>query len=99
MDTTELCAPATILDRSEVEAATRWLSTRVVRTPVVRSPAIDRLAGARLLLKAENLQLSGSYKARGAFRAVSRVAEAGRHSRRDRAEHREPRARGGPRRP
>jgi threonine dehydratase/uncharacterized membrane protein YcfT len=69
----------TILDWSEVDAAARWLSTRIVRTPVVRSPVIDRIAGARILLKAENLQLSGSYKARGAFRAVSRIAAAGRH--------------------
>ncbi|MEK8108017.1 ATP-binding protein [Micromonospora sp. M12] len=32
--------------------------------PVLRSPVIDELAGARVLLKAENLQDGGSYKMR-----------------------------------
>jgi threonine dehydratase len=67
------------LGRADVEQAALWLSSRVQATPVVSSPAIDRIAGARLLLKAENLQLSGSYKVRGAMRAVSRIAAAGSH--------------------
>jgi threonine dehydratase len=64
---------------ADVTAATEWLAGRVVRTPVLRSAALDARAGAELLLKAENLQLGGSYKMRGALRAVSRVAEAGGH--------------------
>ncbi|RZU74450.1 threonine dehydratase [Micromonospora kangleipakensis] len=63
--------------RADVEEAARWLSGRVVRTPVLRSPAIDRLAGARVLMKAENLQAGGSYKMRGALLAVGRLAAAG----------------------
>ncbi|MEV0426618.1 pyridoxal-phosphate dependent enzyme [Micromonospora sp. NPDC050495] len=66
-------------DRASVEEAARWLSGRVVRTPVLNSPAIDRLAGARILLKAENLQTGGSYKMRGAMLAVGRLAAAGQH--------------------
>ncbi|MCO1598681.1 pyridoxal-phosphate dependent enzyme [Micromonospora sp. RHAY321] len=69
-------APA-IPRRADVEEAARWLSRRVVRTPVLRSPVIDRLAGARVLLKAENLQDGGSYKMRGALRAVGRLSAAG----------------------
>ncbi|MFF0876232.1 pyridoxal-phosphate dependent enzyme [Micromonospora aurantiaca (nom. illeg.)] len=64
-------------DRTHVEEAARVLSGRVVRTPVLHSPAIDRLAGARILLKAENLQDGGSYKMRGAMLAVGRLAAAG----------------------
>ncbi|WP_406075156.1 threonine/serine dehydratase [Micromonospora sp. NBC_01638] len=63
--------------RADVEEAARWLSGRVVRTPVLRSSVIDGLAGARVLLKAENLQNGGSYKMRGALRAVGRLALAG----------------------
>ncbi|RAO58177.1 Threonine ammonia-lyase [Micromonospora saelicesensis] len=63
--------------RADVEEASRWLAGRVVRTPVLRSPVIDELAGARVLLKAENLQNGGSYKMRGALRAVGRLAMAG----------------------
>ncbi|SCL60486.1 threonine ammonia-lyase [Micromonospora chersina] len=69
-------APA-LPDRARVEEAARWLSGRVVRTPVLNAPAIDRLAGARILLKAENLQTGGSYKMRGAMLAVGRLAAAG----------------------
>lgn len=63
--------------RADVEEASRWLAGRVVRTPVLRSPVIDERAGARVLLKAENLQNGGSYKMRGALRAVGRLAVAG----------------------
>ncbi|MEH1165590.1 pyridoxal-phosphate dependent enzyme [Micromonospora sp. CPCC 205539] len=63
--------------RADVEEAARWLSGRVVPTPVLRSPVIDEMAGARVLLKAENLQHGGSYKMRGALRAVGRLVEAG----------------------
>ncbi|WP_255545325.1 threonine ammonia-lyase [Micromonospora parastrephiae] len=63
--------------RADVEEAARWLAGRVVRTPVLRSAVIDELAGARVLLKAENLQNGGSYKMRGALRAVGRLAASG----------------------
>ncbi|MCP3783089.1 pyridoxal-phosphate dependent enzyme [Micromonospora sp. A3M-1-15] len=69
-------APA-LPDRARVEEAAGWLSGRVVRTPVLNCPAIDRLAGTRILLKAENLQTGGSYKMRGAMLAVGRLAAAG----------------------
>ncbi|GAA5189827.1 threonine/serine dehydratase [Rugosimonospora acidiphila] len=66
--------------RDDVLAAARWLSGRVVRTPVLWSPVIDELAGARILVKAENLQAGGSYKMRGALVAVGRAAAAGTHT-------------------
>ncbi|MFC0508137.1 threonine ammonia-lyase [Micromonospora costi] len=64
-------------DRARVQEAAGWLSGRVIRTPVLNSPVIDRLAGARILLKAENLQTGGSYKMRGAMLAVGRLAATG----------------------
>jgi D-alanyl-D-alanine dipeptidase len=62
------------ITRDDVEDAAGWLSGQVVRTPVVRVASLDRVAGARIWLKAENLQTSGAYKARGALRAVGQVA-------------------------
>jgi threonine dehydratase len=64
----------------EVGPAAAWLARRVVRTPVIRAAGVDRLAGARLWLKAENLQHTGSYKFRGALRAVGRLSAAASHS-------------------
>lgn len=40
------------------------------RTPVVTSETLDRLSGARLLFKCENLQKAGAFKVRGATNAV-----------------------------
>jgi threonine dehydratase len=53
------------------------LAGRIVRTPVVRCEELDRRAGARLWLKAENLQRGGSFKLRGALLAVGRLAGEG----------------------
>ena len=66
-----------LLSRAGIRAAQHRLDGRVLRTPVVRSPALDRLAGARLWLKAENLQRGGSFKMRGALLAVEALAESG----------------------
>jgi threonine dehydratase len=60
-----------------VRDAVRRLAGRVVSTPVVRNDELDQLAGARLWLKAECLQIGGSFKMRGALLAVGRLAGAG----------------------
>ncbi|WP_242884341.1 threonine ammonia-lyase [Actinomadura litoris] len=65
------------LGREDVERAARLLAGQVWRTPVVRSEALDAAAGARLWLKAENLQRGGSFKVRGASLAVARLAADG----------------------
>lgn len=43
------------------------------RTPVATSATLDRLTGARVFLKCENLQRAGAFKFRGAYTAVSRL--------------------------
>jgi threonine dehydratase len=57
-------------DLPEALAARRRLDGLVRRTPVLRSEALDALAGARLVFKAECLQLTGSFKVRGATNRV-----------------------------
>lgn len=44
------------------------------RTPLLSSPGLDREAGRRVLVKAECLQVTGSFKARGAWAAISALA-------------------------
>jgi threonine dehydratase len=43
----------------------------IQRTPLLSSPGLDREAGRRVLVKAECLQVTGSFKARGAWAAIS----------------------------
>lgn len=54
----------------EVEKAAARIKRYVRRTPVFRSAALDELAGAPVWLKAESLQVTGSFKIRGAFNAL-----------------------------
>jgi threonine dehydratase len=52
-----------------VEAHQR-ICTRIHRTPVLTSASLDALTDARLYFKCENLQKTGSFKARGATNAI-----------------------------
>lgn len=54
-------------------AATRARGLRC--TPLLASAGLDRLAGRRVLVKAECLQVTGSFKARGAWAAISALSE------------------------
>ncbi|MFN3991774.1 MAG: threonine/serine dehydratase [Tabrizicola flagellatus] len=58
-------------DIALIEAAAARLAGHVRRTPLLHAPLLDRLAGRRVLVKAECLQLTGSFKARGGWSAVS----------------------------
>ena len=51
----------------DIRNAARQLENRVVRTPSLASPALSELCGADIVLKLENLQITGSFKPRGAF--------------------------------
>nr|WP_279231275.1 threonine/serine dehydratase [Thermus altitudinis] len=52
---------------AEIYAASRRIAPYVHRTPLLTSRLLDQLLGKRLLLKAEHLQKTGSFKARGAL--------------------------------
>ena len=60
----------------DVVAAARRLERIAHRTPVLTSRTLDDRLGARLFLKAENLQRMGAFKFRGAYNAISRLSEA-----------------------
>jgi threonine dehydratase len=51
----------------DIEAAARVIAGRVTRTPSVPAPSLSRRLGAEIVLKLENLQLTGSFKPRGAL--------------------------------
>lgn len=51
-----------------------FLRGRLVETPVLRNPLLDELAGCACYVKAENLQLTGAYKVRGAWAALQAAA-------------------------
>jgi threo-3-hydroxy-L-aspartate ammonia-lyase len=64
-----------VISLPDVEAAARRLDGVAHRTPVVTSRTLDRLAGARVALKPENLQRGGAFKFRGAYATISSLSE------------------------
>jgi len=56
-----------------LEAASR-IRDHVQRTPLLRSARLDATAGGTVWLKAESLQVTGSFKIRGAFNAMLALA-------------------------
>lgn len=51
---------------ADIETAAATIADDVIRTPTIASPGLSRVAGCEIRLKLESLQLTGSFKARGA---------------------------------
>ncbi|HYZ82478.1 MAG TPA: threonine ammonia-lyase [Solirubrobacteraceae bacterium] len=60
----------------ESAAAAEVVATLARHTPVLSSRSLSERCGGRLLLKAENLQRTGSFKLRGAVHKISRLPDA-----------------------
>lgn len=60
----------------DIEAAAARLASVCVRTPLLSCPALDAATGARVLIKPEILQRTGSFKFRGAYNAIAALDEA-----------------------
>lgn len=56
---------------ADVQAAAERLAGTAVRTPLLESSLLNERAGCRLLVKAEPLQKTGSFKFRGAYNALA----------------------------
>jgi threonine dehydratase len=60
----------------DIRAARERIRGSARETPVFGSETLSRLAGRSVLLKAENLQRTGSFKIRGAFNKLATMSEA-----------------------
>jgi threonine dehydratase len=63
-------------DIARIDAAALRIAGLVQETPLLSDPLLDRLAGRRVLVKAEALQTTGSFKLRGASAALTALPEA-----------------------
>lgn len=63
-------------DIARVRAAAARLEGYALETPLLESPFLNEIAGRRLLVKAECLQRTGSFKFRGAWAALTALDEA-----------------------
>ena len=58
------------IDLTTIEAAAARITPYIFRTPLLQSPRLNDFLGFQLLIKAESLQHTGSFKLRGATNAV-----------------------------
>ena len=68
-----------MLDLDRVREAARRLEGVAHRTPVLTSKTLDGMLGAKVFLKAENLQRAGAFKFRGAYNAITALSGAERN--------------------
>jgi len=65
---------------AEIEAARRTIASQVLRTPMLPAPKLSALTGALVSVKYENLQVTNSFKERGALNKIAALSAAGRAS-------------------
>src|SRR5205807_8953973 len=60
---------------ADIDAAARRLEGVALHTPLLTSPVLDALTNARVFLKAETLQRTGSFKFRGAYNKLAQIPQ------------------------
>src|SRR5512142_615607 len=65
----------TLPTAADIAAAAQRLHGVAVRTPLINAPVLDERLSARVFLKAEILQRTGSFKFRGAYNKVSSIPQ------------------------
>ena len=63
---------------ADIEAARRRIAGAVLRTPMLPAPKLSALTGAEVHVKYENLQVTNSFKERGAFNKLASLDAAAR---------------------
>lgn len=71
-----MAATEPAVDAADIERAERTLDGLVRETPMLATGEISRRVGCRVWLKAENLQLTGSFKPRGASNKIAGLSPA-----------------------
>jgi threonine dehydratase len=61
---------------ADIEAARRTMAGHVLRTPILAAPPLSALTGADVYVKYENLQVTNSFKERGACAKLAALAAA-----------------------
>lgn len=62
-----------MVDVTDVEEAARRLDGVSVRTPLLQNFELDQMAGGKVLIKPECLQVTGSFKIRGAYNRLRQL--------------------------
>jgi threonine dehydratase len=66
---------AFMVELEDIEAAAERIAPLIARTPLLENPVVNERLQGRLLIKAENLQKTGSFKIRGASSRISKMSD------------------------
>jgi len=61
---------------NNIKEARKNLENIAINTPIAKAPILSKELNAQIFLKKENLQLTGSFKLRGAFNKVATLTKA-----------------------
>ena len=64
-------SPKTLPNIFDIKQAAKRISKHSILTPLIESSLLNKIAGGRILVKAETLQKTGAFKFRGALNALS----------------------------
>ena len=84
---------------ADIETARHTIAGHVLRTPLLAAPPLSALTGAEIFVKYENLQVTNSFKERGACVKLAALSRRRAPARRDRHVGRQSRPGGGLSRP
>src|SRR6201991_1012846 len=68
--------PNACVTLADIEAARRIIAGHVLRTPMLPAPRLSALTGAEVFVKYENLQVTNSFKERGARTKLASLSAA-----------------------
>lgn len=71
---------AQMITLDDIRTAHATIGSAVMRTPMLAAPKLSALTGAEVYIKYENMQVTNSFKERGAFLKLSRLPESCRES-------------------
>src|SRR5215468_5506356 len=74
--TKRLQTRAMTITLADIEAARRTIGAQVLRTPMLPAPKLSALTGAQVWVKYENLQVTNSFKERGALNKIAALGQA-----------------------
>ena len=65
----------TLFNHSNIDQAYDLINTNIIKTPFVSNDYINQITGGNILFKLENLQITGSFKFRGASHKILKLTE------------------------
>ena len=65
----------TLFNHTNIDQAYDLINTNIIKTPFVSNDYINQITGGNILFKLENLQITGSFKFRGASHKILKLTE------------------------